>query len=153
MSPKRLISLISLIVDANILIFAADRESRFHERASAWLEGALNGGVRIGLPWESTSAFLRIATHPRGGADALDGDVAYGQVRKWLAAPAAWIPTPAAGHAELLGGLISRYEIRGNLIPDAHLAALALSHGVGVASADTDFARFEELRWLNPLAG
>lgn len=142
-----------MIVDANILIFAADRNSRFHDRASAWLESALNGGVRIGLPWESTAAFLRVATHPRAGADALDSSLAYEQIREWLAAPAAWIPTATDSHAELLGDLVSRYEIRGNLVPDAHLAALAIGHGIGVASADTDFARFEELRWVNPLAG
>lgn len=142
-----------MIVDANILIFAADGRSRFHERAAGWLEGSLNGDTRIGLPWESTGAFLRIATHPKAMADPLSPDVAFRQVQEWLGAPAAWIPTPQDGHAQVLGELIGRYELRGRRIPDAHLAALAITHGVPVASADTDFARFEDLRWVNPLAG
>jgi predicted nucleic acid-binding protein len=49
-------------------------------------------------------------------------------------------------------GFIQRYRITANLVPDAHLAALAVEHGVPIASADTDFARFEEVRWINPLA-
>ncbi len=52
----------------------------------------------------------------------------------------------------LLTGLAHRYQISGKAVTDAHLAALAIEHGVGVCSADTDFARFEELRWVNPLA-
>lgn len=55
-------------------------------------------------------------------------------------------------HAELLGELVLRHEVRGNLLPDAELAALALEHGLTVCSADTDFARFTEVRWENPLA-
>jgi predicted nucleic acid-binding protein len=53
----------------------------------------------------------------------------------------------------VLGSLIRRYRLAGNLIPDAHLAALAVEHGLQVCSADTDFARFGEIRWHNPLAG
>lgn len=141
-----------ILVDANILIYARDSESPFHEPARRWLEGALNGEVRIGLPWESTSAFVRVATHPRALAQPLSGAAAFDQVRAWLAAPTAWIPTPTDRHAEILGELISKYDLRGNRVPDGHLAALALSHGVGLVSADTDFARFSALNWLNPLA-
>jgi predicted nucleic acid-binding protein len=59
------------------------------------------------------------------------------------------MPTPA--HAEVLGGLIDRYQLRANLIPDASLAALAIEHGLALYSSDTDFARFDEIRWINPL--
>ncbi len=107
--------------------------------------------MRIGLPWESTSAFVRVATHPRALAQPLSGAAAFDQVRAWLAAPAAWIPRPTDRHAEIFGGLVAEHDLRGNRVPDAHLAALAISHGVGLASADTDFARFSELRWINPL--
>jgi uncharacterized protein len=58
---------------------------------------------------------------------------------------------PTERHAEVLGRLIRTYELRGNLISDADLAALALEHGLIVCSADTDFARFREIRWQNPL--
>lgn len=116
------------------------------------MEEALNGEVRVGLPWESTSAFVRVATHPRALTQPLSGRAAFDQVKAWLAAPTAWVPTPTDRHAEIFGQLVSKYDIRGNLVPDAHLAALALSHGVGLVSGDTDFARFSALHWINPLA-
>jgi hypothetical protein len=112
----------------------------------------LNGPRRVGLPWQSLAAFLRISTHPRAFERPLDGPTAWQRVADWLQAPAAWIPQPGTEHAALLGQLIARHEVRGNLVPDAQLAALALEHGLTVCSADTDFARFTEIRWHNPLA-
>jgi predicted nucleic acid-binding protein len=73
-------------------------------------------------------------------------------VTDWLACDVAWIPEPGPRYAELLGGLIDTYDVRGSLVPDAQLAALALEHGLAVSSADTDFARFAEVEWHNPFA-
>lgn len=115
------------------------------------METNLNGASRVGLPWESLTAFLRIVTNPRASRDPLTPARARDQIAKWIEAPAAWIPTPTQDHARVLSDLIDRYDIGGNLVPDAHLAALAICHGVPVCSADTDFARFGELRWINPL--
>jgi len=53
---------------------------------------------------------------------------------------------------DTLGGLVVSYQLRGNLVSDVHLAALAIEHGLTVCSADTDFARFREIQWVNPLA-
>jgi len=64
-----------------------------------------------------------------------------------------WVPVPTERHADVLGGLVRKYHLAGNLVPDAHLAAMAIEHGLEVCSADTDFARFPEIRWHNPLAG
>jgi toxin-antitoxin system PIN domain toxin len=107
----------------------------------------------VGLPWQSLGGFLRIATNPRVLPDPLPPAAAWQQIAEWLAAPAAWVPSPGHAHAELLGGLITGHEIAGNLVPDAMLSALALEHGLTLYSADTDFARFEPsgLRWRNPL--
>ena len=74
------------------------------------------------------------------------------QVEDWLEADTTWIPLPTDGHADVLGRLITTYELRGNLITDAALAALAIEHGVPVASADADFARFSEITWVNPIS-
>jgi hypothetical protein len=63
-----------------------------------------------------------------------------------------WIPGPTEHHAEVLESLVLRYDLRANMITDAELAALAIEHGLTVCSADTDFARFSEIRWVNPLA-
>lgn len=75
-----------------------------------------------------------------------------GFVTDWLSSEAAWIPQPTDRHADVLGSLVTSYHLRGNLITDAHLAALAIEHGLTVCSADTDFARFVEIAWHNPLA-
>jgi len=80
------------------------------------------------------------------------GPEAWSFVDDWLGCGGAWIPLPTARHAEVLGGLVAGYELRGNLIADAHLAALAIEHGLQVCSADGDFARFRELTWVNVLA-
>ncbi len=141
-----------MLVDANLLLYSVDTASRFHERAREWLLARLNDSHRVGLPWQSLGGFLRIATSPRVLPSPLPSAAAWRQVEIWLSAPAAWIPQPGHAHAKLLGGLIDRHEITGKLVPDAMLAALALEHGLEVSSADTDFARFTEVRWQNPLA-
>lgn len=141
-----------MLVDANLLLYATDSRSPHHARARDWIEVQLNSTHRVGLPWQSLAAFLRLATHPRILDNPLAPAVAWRQVSEWLAAPAAWVPEPGPGYAELLGGLIESHEIAGKLVPDAMLAALALEHGLQVCSADTDFARFTEVRWTNPLA-
>lgn len=140
-----------MLVDANILLFAVDETSRFHSAAVRWLTEQLNGPRRVGLPWQSLGAFLRISTHPRASERPLSPDDAWSHVEDWLAAEAAWVPAPTEHHAEVLGSLIRSYDLRGNQISDAQLAALAIEHGLTVCSADTDFARFREISWENPL--
>jgi uncharacterized protein len=141
-----------MLVDANILLFAVDADSPHHERARAWLSTELNGDRRVGLPWESLGAFLRVSTHPRASHHPLSPANAWRYVEDWLAVPTVWIPVPTDRHASVFGELIDRYQLAGNLIPDAHVAALAIQHGLEICSADTDFARFSEVRWRNPLA-
>ena len=141
-----------MLLDANLLLYAVDRSSRFHQVASDWLTEQLNGPRRVGIPWQSLVAFLRIGTHPRASESPLTPEDALGYVEDWLAADPVWTPVPGPRHGELLADLVRRYQLRGNLISDAHLAALALEHGIPLVSADTDFARFTDLRWINPLA-
>jgi len=142
-----------MLLDANILVFAVNEAAPEHERARAWLESSLNGNRRVGLPWESLVAFVRLVTNPRVVPMPLSPGDAWEIVESWLAAPVAWIPVPTDRHAAVLGNLVRRYRPAGKLVPDAHLAALAIEHGAEVVSADTDFARFTEVRWSNPLAG
>lgn len=140
-----------MLLDANLLLYAVHRRAEQHERASAWLTEQLNGPRRVGLPWQSLTAFLRIATHPRAFERPLSAATAWERVTDWLAAPVAWIPQPGPEYGRILGRLVASHEIRGNLVPDAALSALAIEHGVTLVSTDTDFARFPELRWENPL--
>ena len=77
---------------------------------------------------------------------------AWKQVEDWLDCPPVWIPQPTERHREILGSLLKTQGGRSNLVPDAHLAALAIEHGLILCSTDGDFARFPNLRWENPLA-
>jgi toxin-antitoxin system PIN domain toxin len=142
-----------MLLDANLLLYAVDETSPWHEPAAVWLEERLGGAERVGMPWPSLTAFVRIATHPRAATQPLGGEEAWTFVEAWLAAPNVWVPTPTDRHAEVMGDLVRRYRLTANLIPDAHLAALAIEHGLELCSADTDFARFSELRWRDPLVG
>ena len=140
-----------MIVDANVLLYAVDSSSPFHQSAKDWLESSLNEPARVGLPWTSLLAFQRISTHPRASISPLSPSQAWSFVADWLDADATWVPVPGEGHAEILRNLIVAGDLRGNLVTDAHLAALAIEHGVGVCSTDSDFARFPQINWLNPL--
>ncbi|HEX8508875.1 MAG TPA: TA system VapC family ribonuclease toxin [Propionibacteriaceae bacterium] len=139
-----------MIVDANLLLYAIDATAVPHERVKRWWEQQLNGFNRVGLPWPSLLAFVRISTHPRAARHPLTGTEAWQIVTSWLQCDVVWTPEPGPRHADILRGLIERHQISGNLVPDAHLAALALDYGMPLASADTDFARFPEVRWINP---
>lgn len=141
-----------MIVDANVLLYAVDDTSPFHASAHAWLDTAMNGIERVGLPWVSLAAFQRIITHPRATASPLTAEEAWSHVTDWLDTDQAWVPVPGARHRDIFGRLLTERDLRGNLVTDAHLAALAIEHGVGVCSYDGDFARFDGLRWVNPSA-
>lgn len=141
-----------MLVDANLLLYAVDEQSIYHDRARAWLEGALNGSRRVGIPWQSYWAFLRIATNPRALDNPLPPGAAWHLVEGWLDAPAAWVPQPSSGHREILGRLVAELDLRGNLVTDAVLAALCIEYGLTMVSNDSDFARFPDIRWFNPLA-
>jgi toxin-antitoxin system PIN domain toxin len=140
-----------VIVDANILLYAVDERSPHNRRAVQWLEGALNSRTRIGFPWASIGAFLRISTHPRVSDHPLSPQQAWQFVEEWLRPANAWIPAATDRTAGILGDLIRALDITANLIPDAQLAAIAIENGVAVVSADTDFARFPQCTWINPL--
>jgi hypothetical protein len=142
-----------MLVDANILLFATDESSPFHRAAADWFTEQLSGARRVALPWPVLVAFLRLATNARVWRAPLSPEEAWGQVEDWLAAEVTWIPEATSRHAEVLGSLVISYQLRANQIPDAQLAALAIEHGLTIFSADTDFARFRDVEWVNPLVG
>jgi len=122
-----------------------------HARARAWLDSRLNGSAQVGLPWPSLLGFLRLVTNRRVFERPASTADAWGQVDAWLNCDVAWIPQPTDQHREVLGQLLSKVNVSANLIPDAHLAALAIEHGLTLCSTDGDFARFPDLRWQDPL--
>jgi hypothetical protein len=140
-----------MLLDANLLLYAVHKGADRHEAARKWLTEQLNGSRRVGIPWSSLSAFLRIATHPRAFPRPLSPTTACQRVSDWLSAPVVWIPQPGPEYSRILRQLVTEHDARGNLVPDAMLAALAIEHGLTLHSTDTDFARFSPLRWMNPL--
>jgi toxin-antitoxin system PIN domain toxin len=140
-----------ILVDANLLIYARVRSLPQHDAARTWLDERLSGSVKVGLPWTSLLAFLRIVTNARvfERPESLIG--AWKQVQAWLDVEAAWIPAPGARHRDVLDALLRVPGVQGNLVPDAHLAAIAVEHGLTLCSTDADFARFPGLRWEDPL--
>jgi len=140
-----------MLIDANLLLYAKVADYRQHERARQWLDEALAGRRRVGLPWESLSAFVRLITNPRVFPAPLGADAAMAQVLAWLERPAAWVPQPTGEHGQIMSELLAGAGQAAELVPDAHLAAIAASHGLTVMSADSDFARFPDLSWENPV--
>jgi hypothetical protein len=141
-----------ILIDANLLIYAVVEELPQHGAARSWLERTFDGDLEVGLPWPTLLAFHRTCTSPRIFSEPLSVERSWSYVEEWLALESVSVPLPGKGHAERLTTLILRAQARGNLAYDAHLAAIALEHGLIVASTDRDFARFEGLRWFNPLS-
>jgi toxin-antitoxin system PIN domain toxin len=141
------------LVDANLLLYAHVATFPCHLAARSWLDEMLNGSVPFGLPWASLLTFVRLVTNPRVFERPEPVADAWQQVEEWLDCPASWIPQPTEKHREVLGALLAGTTgVKANLVSDAHLAALALEHGLLLCSSDGDFARFRQLRWENPLA-
>ncbi|MGH8644870.1 MAG: type II toxin-antitoxin system VapC family toxin [Gammaproteobacteria bacterium] len=141
-----------MLVDANLLIYAHVSSFPQHRQARDWLDAQLNRSAPVGLPWPSLLGFLRIVTNPRVFERPEPIAKAWRQVGAWLEAEVAWIPKPTERHHDVLGTLLTAAGVQANLVPDAHLAALAIEHGLLLCSADGDFGRFPDLRWQNPLA-
>jgi uncharacterized protein len=141
-----------IIVDANLLVYAANRSAPEHEHARPWLDERLNGSVRVGLPWPSLLAFVRMVSNPAVLRNPVLPVEAWHQVEDWLDCDAAWVPLPGTRHTAVLGELLAASFMTSRLVPDAHLAALAIEHGLTLCSTDGDFARFPGLKWENPLA-
>lgn len=140
-----------MLLDANVLIYAVDVQNRHHASAVTWLNEILSGDKRVALPWTTVGAFLRISTHPRILERPLTSDEAWGLVSAWLAVDTVFVPNASERTVRILGELVVSAGVTGNLMPDAMLTALAIEHGLAVYSADSDFARFPEVRWVNPL--
>src|SRR5215467_15781077 len=139
-----------ILIDANLLFYAQVNSFAQHDAARTWLDAQLNGSFSGRLA-VAQLAFLRIVTNPRVFQRPEPMASAWGQVEDWLGCEVTWIPEPTDRHREVLGSLLAGSGVQANLVPDAHLAALAIEHGLMLCSTDGDFGRFSNLRWQNPL--
>lgn len=140
-----------LLLDANLLIYAFREEFPQHQKARNWLTARL-GTQAIGVPTLSETAFLRLTTKPLGDLKPASWTQAWAFVSAMLAHPLARRVTAGGRHPEILNRLATTYGLQGDDVTDAWLAALALEFEATLVSADKGFARFQELRWHNPLA-
>jgi toxin-antitoxin system PIN domain toxin len=134
------------LVDANVMLFAVNADAREHARAKSWMETALSSHEPVSFAWIALLAFLRIATCPGLFAKPLKLPKAFELTEAWLGTRNARILHPGPDHLVILRGLLEKSGTSGNLVTDAHLAALAIEHGVELVSFDRDFSRFEGLR-------
>lgn len=141
-----------IVVDANLLLYAVNSATAQHETARRWLDATLSGTEEAGFAWPVILAFLRIATHPGLFPRPLSISAAAAKMDVWLEQPVARVLDPGTGHWRRLGELLRQTQCAGNLIQDAHLAALAMERGATLCSSDADFSRFPNLNWRNPLA-
>lgn len=138
------------LVDVNVLLYAMDTTSARHVEAKRWVEAAMSDREPVGLSWQVLLAFLRLSTKAALFADPLSTDEALDVVDGWLEHPTTVVLQPGSRHAGVLRDLLTTTGAGGNLVADAHLAALALEHGATLWSYDTDFARFPGLAWRQP---
>lgn len=141
-----------LLADVNVLLYAHRPESARHHEYRSWLEEALTGIEPFGVSELVLSSFLRIATHHRVYREPTPTEVALEFCRAVVEAPAAVRVRPGPGHWELFTTLVATAGVRGNLVPDAYLAALALELGATWVTTDRGFARYPQLRWTIPLS-
>lgn len=141
-----------ILVDANLLLYAEDSLSEHHEAARGWWDEQLSGVSPVALSWPVIMAFVRIATNPRIHQRPLSLAEACERVQSWFDQPCLRLIQPTDNHWPILQRALRDAKATGNLVSDAHLAALAIEHNCSLCSADTDFAKFPGLKWRNPLA-
>lgn len=140
-----------IVPDVNLLVYAYNSDAPHHNAARNWWEGLLSGTGAVRLPWVVCCGFVRLMTHQSVLLRPMSTDDALKHVRAWLAVPNVEVLEPGPRHLELLQGLLAEAGVGGNLVTDAHIAALAIEHQAEVHSNDVDFGRFSGLRWRNPL--
>jgi toxin-antitoxin system PIN domain toxin len=141
------------LVDTNLLVYATFVDAPEHERARRWLEARFaEGEGTVALCWPVVYAFLRLITSARvfGGNAVAVGD-GWAVAAAYLAQPAVRLVTPGAGHAAIAAELAETPGLRRDDVPDIEIAALAIEHGIVLASHDHGFRRFSRLRFLDPL--
>ena len=138
-------------VDTNILVYAHIVSSRHHEKAQSILLELCESPFPWAIPWPCVYEFLRVVTHPRVYHPPSPLQVAMADLRQILASPSLQLLSETPTHRELMDALILEAGVTGNLIHDAHIAALCLEHGVReLVTGDRDFSRFADLKVMNP---
>jgi toxin-antitoxin system PIN domain toxin len=143
----------SYSLDANVLLYASDRSSERHEDARKFLESCAKGPELLYLAWPVLMSYLRVATHSRIFAAPLTPEEAFGNVTALLAMPHVRAVSELDGFVDAYQHVTGELTVRGNLVPDAHLAAILFQHGIRTLfSRDRDFRKFSTLDVRDPFS-
>ena len=143
----------SYSLDVNVLLYASDRSSDRHSQARSFLEARAAGPEILCLTWPTLMSYLRIATHPRIFSAPLSPDEAFGNIAALLALPHVRPLSELNGFLDAYKFVSGEMPVRGNLVPDAHIAAILFQHGVrALYSSDRDFRKFQWLDLRDPFA-
>lgn len=140
-----------IVPDLNLLVYAYDASSPFYGSARGWWIECLSGTENVGISWIVALGFVRLWTSPRVFSNPMPVDLATRHVESWFSRPMVRVLNPGPRHAELVFGFLRAEGRGGNLTTAAHLAALAREANAIIHTADTDFVRFDGVRFLNPL--
>ncbi|MCZ7626716.1 MAG: VapC toxin family PIN domain ribonuclease [Candidatus Methylomirabilota bacterium] len=141
----------SYSVDVNIFLYASDTSAPKHAEATRFLEQRVADPDLFCIAWSTIIAYLRITTHPRIFASPLSPSEALGNVESLLSLPRVRVLSEAEGFLDTYRGVTAHFPVRGNLVPDAHLAALLRQHGVRTLyTSDRDFRKFDFLDVADP---
>ncbi len=139
-----------MLPDVNILVHAHNADSAVHVRARQWWDKCLVGPEGVGLAWATLLGFIRLTTNRKIVARPLSVGEVTARIASWLDLPHVHLAQPSDAHFARLRTELERLGTAGNLTTDAHLAVLAMERGYVLYSTDADFARFPQLRWVNP---
>jgi len=143
----------SYSLDVNVLLYSSDRSSDRHGAARRFLDSCAASPEVLCLTWPTLMSYLRIATHPRIFAAPLAPEEALGNVTALLALPHVRAVSERDGFIDAYNHVSGGGTVRGNLVPDAHVAAILFQHGVRTLyTSDRDFRRFESLEVRDPLS-
>jgi len=141
-----------VLPDVNVLVYAHREDTAHHAACRHWLEGVVNGNEAFGLSDLVLSGFVRVVTHPKVFAKPSALADAFEFAEQLLGRPQCVAVAPGPRHWAIFRALCEQAGAKGNLVPDAYLAALAVESGCEWVSTDRDFARFKGLRWRHPVA-
>jgi toxin-antitoxin system PIN domain toxin len=144
---------VSYSLDVNVLLYASDRSSDRHPRARRFVEACAAGPEILCLTWPTLMSYLRIATHSRIFSAPLSPDEALGNICALIGLPHVRAVSELDGFVDAYRHVAGETPVRGNLVPDAHVAAILFQHGVRTFySNDSDFRKFPSLDLRDPFA-
>jgi toxin-antitoxin system PIN domain toxin len=139
------------LVDVNVLVYAHRQDAPDHERYRSWLEAWLDSDNAFGISDLVLSGFVRVVTHPRVFNQPTPTKLALQFAEEIRSRPNCVPVAPGPRHWDIFVRLCASTDVKGNLVPDAYLAALAIESGSEWISTDRDFSRFPGLKWRHPL--